>query len=711
MNRRDFMGTVAAGCTLAKLSGGSVYSLASAVIPDARPQGSWIENGWIENGLIDAGGTHEPHIFVVRRGGQPVNSREISDRLQSEEVIRLLHSQGVEVFHTHFYKGFGMAAEMQEMQDTVRAAAIAHRYQMKVDTYIQWDTMMYETFFAEEPQAEHWIQRDAAGQPIMLTYGYQQSFRYRPCFSNQQYLDYLKRVVRFAVQEVKTDFIHFDNFDLNAEPDSCHCNGCKTGFRARLRKKYSQAQLKERFGFMNVSYVNPPLWNRSNPPEQLDIISDPVFQEWIDYRCQSMADALDQMVTEVRSLNPEIVIEINSGGMSGENGPWTGGIDQARLLKKTQVFWAESATQPKYLSDNTLISTVRTYKLARTFRNIAFTYTSESEAALGECLAFNQTIGYAGGSPLSPPMLKYIDFFRKNRDLYVGTKDVASVAVLRSYASITYNHARAGLSAILVEQALIQSNVPFHMIFDEHLESISPSACKALILPNSECLSDSQVALIRRFVEAGGGLIATEQTGLYDTWRRVRLAPALQGLVADQSVGKSYQESAMNGSGPLASGAVNATTRNEVGRGRVAYIPAIEFDGPPPPPEPYFTIGTSWWKRPKNWRQLVDAIVWASRGDIPLELQGPEYLIANVVEQPDRHRRMVHLVNYDAEHVSSIANAKVRCAMAAGESVATVRFYSPDASGGELLKSESSDGMVSFTVPSFKVYGVVELSA
>jgi hypothetical protein len=699
MNRRDFMGTVAAGCTLAKLSGGSVYSLASAVIPDARPQGAWIENGWIENGLIDAGGTHEPDIFVVRRGGQAVNSREISERLQSEEVIRLLHSQGVEVFHTHFYKGFGMAAEMKEMQDTVRAAAIAHRYKMKVDTYIQWDTMMYETFFAEEPQAEHWIQRDAAGQPIMLTYGYQQSFRYRPCFSNQQYLDYLKKVVRFAVQEVKTDFIHFDNFDLNPEPDSCHCSQCKSGFRARLRKKYSEAQLKERLGFTNVSYVNPPLWNRSNPPEQLDIISDPVFQEWIDYRCQSMADALDQMVTEIRSFSAEIVIEINSGGLSGENGSWVRGIDQARLLKKTQVFWAESATQPKYLPDNTLITTVRTYKLARTFRNVAFTYTSESESALGECLAFNQTIGYAGGSPLSLPMLKYIDFYRKNRDLYAGTKDVASVAVLRSYASITYNHPRAGLSAILVEQALIQSNIPFHMIFDEHLESLSPSVCKVLMLPNAECLSDSQIALIRRFVEAGGGLIATEQTGLFDAWRRVRLTPGLQGLVADQSLGKSGEQNA------------GATTHNDVGRGRVAYIPAIQFDGTLPPPEPYFTIGMSFWKRPKNWRQLIDAIVWASGGDIPLEVQGPEYLIANVVEQPDRHRRLVHLVNCDAEHVSSIANVKVRCAMAAGESVATVRFYSPDSSGAEVLKSEFRDGMVSFAVPSFKVYGVVELSA
>ena len=299
-------------------------------------------------------------------------------------------------------------------------------------------------------------------------------------------------------------------------------------------------------------------------------------------------------------------------------------------------------------------------------------------------------------------MLKYVDFYRKNRAIYVGTRDVASVAVLRSYASMTYNHARVGLSTILVEQALIQSNVPFHMIFDEHLESLSPSVCKTLILPNSECLSDSQIALIRRFVEAGGGLIATEQTGLYDSWRRVRLAPGLEGLVADASPGKSNEENQAS---------AGATTRREVGRGRVAYIPAIEFDGALPPPVPYFTIGMPFWKRPKNWKQLVDAIVWASQGNIPLEVQGPEYLIVNLVEQPERHRRLVHLVNFDAEHVSSIANVKVRCAMGAGESVANVRFYSPDTPGGELLKSESTGGMVAFTVPSFKVYGVVALSA
>lgn len=699
MNRREFVGTMVGAAAAAKLGGG-FYGLAEESTAATRPQGAWIHNG-----IIDAGGSHEPYIFVVRRGGESLNARHIYEKEQSEELIRLLHNQGVEVFHTHLYKGFGMAAEMPEMQDTVRSAAIAHRYGMKIDTYVQWDTMMYETFFAEEPRAQQWIQRDVVGKPILLTYGYQQSFRYRPCFSNQEYLDYLKKILRFAVEEVKTDFIHFDNFTLNAEPDSCHCDACKTGFRNRLRKKYSAAELKERFGFVNVDYVNPPLWNRQNPPEKLNIIYDPGFQEWIDYRCQMMTDALEQMVTEIRSLNPNVVVEINPGGISGENCPWLNGIDHPRLLKHTEAFWDEWRNLPEYFPDNRMVSGIRTYKLARTYKNVVFNYTDTSEAAIGECLAFNQTIGFAGESPLTKEMLKYISFYRKNRDSYVGTQDVASVAVLRSYPSMTYHHSRAGLSAILVEQTLIQARIPFHMIFDEHLAELSPSACKVLVLPDSECLSDSQIASIRNFVEAGGGLIVTGQAGLYDQWRRSRPTPGLKDLVDHQVRGSSYEERVK----PMAVTA-GAASQKEVGRGRVYYIPGLEFDGPLPPAEPYFTLNNVYWKRPKNWKQLVDGITWASQGDIPLSVEGPDYLVANLVGQPHRNRRFVHLINYNSKNVPSIQNIELKCAVPSGKPVTAVRVYSTESEAPTSVPFQIRDRLVVATIPHVNTYCMVEIS-
>ncbi len=120
------MGTVAGGIALARFGAGTAFSLqAEPGAGRAAAQGAWIEDG-----LIDAGGSHEPYSFVVRRGGHSVNAREIYEHAQSEEVIRTLRDQGVEVFHTHLYKGFGMAAERAEMEDTVRTAAIAHRLGM-----------------------------------------------------------------------------------------------------------------------------------------------------------------------------------------------------------------------------------------------------------------------------------------------------------------------------------------------------------------------------------------------------------------------------------------------------------------------------------------------------------------------------------------------------------------------------------------------------
>jgi len=690
INRRDFMGIVAGSIAMSKLGVANPYEYGAGTAGGrVDSQGSWVKDG-----LIDAGGVHEPLIFVTRCGGQRLDAHQIYEHQQSEDVIRRLKDQGVEVFHTHLYKGFGMMAEKADMEDTVRTAAIVHRLGMKIDTYIQWSSMMYETFFAEEPRAQEWIQRDAFGQPIMLWYGYQQSFRYMPCFSNQQYLDYLKTVVSYALKEVKTDFIHFDNFGLTAEPYSCHCNHCKIGFRNHLRTKYAPQQRKERLGFDNVDYVNPPLWNSQNRPEQLDIISDPVFQEWIDYRCQTMTDALGQMVTLTHSVNPAVAIEVNCGGIAGDNTPWTRGTDPFRLFKLTQVFWDEADQPPAYLPDGSLITAIRTYKNARAYQNVALLNTV-SETAIAECLAFNQTIGFAGVDPLSPEMLKYIAFYRKQRELFVGTSDVASVAVLRSYPSITYHNSGAGLCAILAEQALIQARLPFTLLSDEHLMQLTPATCKVLLFPDSECLSDEQIAAIRKYVEAGGGLVVTGRSGLYDAWRRQRVTPGLEGLV-DWQVPAGSETAVRNPSASL--------LRKEFGRGRVAYIPKIEFNGTLPPSEPYFVLVPKFWKRPANWQELVDAVDWAASNDIALRVPGPDFLGANLVEQPEKRRRLVHLVNYNFGQVPLIENIEVKCSVPEGNPARSVRLYSPGLDGSDTLTFRMQGSEAVFTVARLNAY-------
>jgi hypothetical protein len=59
MNRRQFLSANAAALLASRLPG------APAALPRAK---------WIENGIIDAGGSHEPLTFVIRRGGQRPDS-------------------------------------------------------------------------------------------------------------------------------------------------------------------------------------------------------------------------------------------------------------------------------------------------------------------------------------------------------------------------------------------------------------------------------------------------------------------------------------------------------------------------------------------------------------------------------------------------------------------------------------------------------------
>ena len=691
MNRRDFIGgAIAMGASARLASGVGVGG------PDAAAPGQ----DWMKTGLMDAGGSNEPYMFIVRRGGQRLDARQAFNYQQSEEVIRRLHETGVEMFHTHLYKGFGMEAEREEMEDTRNAVALAHRLGMKADTYIQWNSMMYETFFAEEPRAVDWIQRDIAGLPILLNYAYQQSFRYRPCFSNQDYLDYLKKIVRYAIVDVKTDFIHFDNFDLNAEPDSCHCPACKQGFRKRLRTKYSGAQLRERFGFERVDFVNPPQWNRDNPAGGMQIISDPAIQEWIDYRCESMADALKQMHDYAMSLNPEVALEINPGGITGINIPWESGIDHSRLLKYTKAFWSEEEGPVGYRQDGQFVSRIRSYKLARAYSNVLLAYIHDDALAFSEALAFNQSPGFVGVHPISKVTGELIEFYRQNRDMYVDSMDLADVGLLRSYASLTYNSADVELCTELVEQALIEAGVPFDLVFDDGLRELSKY--KTLILPNCECLSDAQIALLRSYVEGGGALVAIGQTGQYDEWRRVRVTPGLAGMV---ELAPGTPETW----GQTDSGATPAlrATRKKFGRGRVAYLPAMEFDGNLPPLQSYFELGKEYWKRPKNWKELVELVNWTTDDQVPVRLNAPRGIAINSTSQLLKRRAFIHVVNYDRSNVATAKTIEIGFRVPENHLPLRVTVHAPGQKAAQPIEFSTNGALTTFILPDMRVYCVV----
>jgi len=109
----------------------------------------------------------------------------------------------------------------------------------------------------------------------------------------------------------------------------------------------------------------------------------------------------------------------------------------------------------------------------------------------------------------------------KNRQHLVEREPIARLGLVYSQQTAwTYGgeQARARVEDYALGwcQALIESRIPFEMVHDRLLDPAHLAPFRTLILPNIAALSGAQCDQLRAFVSAGGSLIATHETSLYD---------------------------------------------------------------------------------------------------------------------------------------------------------------------------------------------------
>jgi hypothetical protein len=584
---------------------------------------------WIKDGFADAGATHEPWIFQVRRNNADFNQwqKDAFDYQLSEPYIKSLAESGITVYHVGCYKGFGFQAEKEYMDRVAQAVAIAHKYGMKADTYVQWNTMAYETFFTEVPQAktEQWYQIDENGKPLLLTYSYQQAYRYRPCFNSDSYMSYFReKIIRYVVEKVKTDFIHFDNFDYNYPPAADFNPATIVSFRKFLNDRYSSIQRKERLGFEDVSYVLPPMWNDENPASKMETVNDPVMQEWIDFRCWTLTIRLAECARFVRSLNKEIVIEVNPHGLVGSNRAWEAGINHPDLMQYTNVIWTEDGNNPRW-ENGVSIGKFRHFKLGRTTHNFIMTYCATPND-FAENLALNRTIGFLGTEIPSGLAKQYLDFWHANKELYTNANGAEKVAVLRSYPSMAYNNLETQIAVNMAEQVLQQRQIPFDIIFDQQIAHLNKYS--VVVLADQESLSDESVSALKNFVKEGGGIVMTGNTGKYDRWRRLR-----KTSMAEEMYSEVTPLINTNAGKPM------FPVSFSYGKGKVMYLSGLTQ------PKGEIKLGMeSVWTMPENANELESAVYWAAGKKLPLEVKAPEWV--GVSHDSQSSREIIHLFNY-----------------------------------------------------------------
>lgn len=662
------------------------------------------EPAWWDQGVVFAG-NWEPLIFRRRHGGDlPLDYEQLYEREHTEETVVKLKEAGVNLIITHFYKT-GLEAEREDVEYTKKLAELCHKHGMKIGTYIG-GTIFAETLLRDHPEAKEWIRRDEHGEPIR--YG-EQTYRYRPDFNHPGYVEFMKGIIRVAINDIHTDLIHFDNHALIAPPWTGDTPEINRRFREFLQRKYTPAQLKERFGFSDISAVTVPTWQGIAHPAAISPIIDPVMQEWIDFRCQDFADYYGKLAAYIRQLNPNVVVELNPHGIYGSNRAFLNGIDHARLVPHGSVFWSEEPNEARIDSQGDLVSKIRSLKLARSLGETLFIYTGAQRGSyrllMAESMAFNRNCLGDIGNPLTAYDLpdearRYVRFYHDQNRHFSAMHDVADIAVLRSFPSMSYDSVGPQLETTLAEQTLIQCKVPFTYVFDQNLGDLA--RFKAVILADQESLSDNAVESLRRYVNNGGSLLATGRTSLYNDWRRRRpdfgLADVLDVHYRDRQLPEAH--------------------RHSFGQGHAAYLPAIasadeipglsSAEGEAASPMGAIGFGSKYWKPAKNSSEILEALHWLTRGSFSVEFEGaPLTTVMNLTEKNDGSERVLHWLNYALN--GAVNPAGVTVSAGNGRRVRSVELLSPGASRAQSIQFRQDGDRVSFRLPGVDVYAIAVL--
>jgi hypothetical protein len=345
-------------------------------------------------------------------------------------------------------------------------------------------------------------------------------------------------------------------------PGACYCEHCRRLFAARHR------------GAPLPAYMD---WG------------DPLWPKFARFRSESWVEFMRGAQAAAREVLPDAVIFLNGSDFS------PGGLATARdsfAMEKVQTF---TGAEEFFHCTEAYRSPYLTLNLARFLSagenpSVVFTHhtlstwhynplpKAEMETALAQTVAGGANTWFAifMDSMKSQPeeSIRAVEgmnaFLEKHEAYYTETRSAADTAVLFSNDTVytyvtgmtdlcrkaaggreknlifdddagdtreTLAARREAAAAILdreyhgVLDAFNYAHVPVRALWDEHLTPEKLKGVRTLVLPTAACLSEAQTATVRRFVENGGGLIATFECGFYDEWGKPAARPAWRNFL------------------------------------------------------------------------------------------------------------------------------------------------------------------------------------
>jgi hypothetical protein len=689
-----------------------------------RKRPAWVE----KEGFIFVG-AWEPLMEFRHAGITRHDDEKIWEFAHSEEFIRDVKRLGCNCLIAHFDFSFGKSAQADEWEDTRKQIALCRKHGLKVGVYFRIDWIIPDALAEDETDILKHTQRDPWGRPQLRK---PHRGRYL-CFHHPEAVRCREDVIRFAIEELKVDIMHFDGFHfVGWEPaGTCRCEKCKEDFRRFLKERYAGIPdiAKKRFAFSRFDTIEPPHTYPDLTFPGTPVV-DPLWQAWTEFRCHWTAKLTKHFAEYVHRLNPEVAVEVNTAVAVRENVAACLGVDLPTVARYTDALWCEDAYPPEILPSGELISRIRQFKMARTLDNVLFTYMhgADDRAVLrnmAHAAAFNGgTLGSLGFVPHMPWSYRnsydvkqtFVKWLRRNWEYYEGTGQAADIALWRSERSAAFGSDRVAAASMRMEQLLIEERMPFTIVFDEWLKACGPE--RILVLANAECVIEPQAEAIERFVKKGGGLFIGQESGLYDGWRRRR-----DDFIFRTSMGSAAARDAELKPGVFfAIGPAGAVTGWEErrrggksslgthGKGRVAYVPEIVAPSECPPlitPEGQFDMALDYthWRAPTKKEEVLEGLRWLAGKGLRFEVAAPRGVVAEYLFQKKHKRYLVHVINFLEQ--GDVPLVQVRMRLGPRQKVRTVKVISPDPGGPPKLEWKKNRAELYIEIFKLDLYAVV----
>lgn len=303
----------------------------------------------------------------------------------------------------------------------------------------------------------------------------------------------------------------------------------------------------------------------------------------------------------------------------------------------------------------------------------------------------------AGGVPQNPQFPEITDHFYtylKREAEYFGKREsLATVAVVTSVFSKDYYENSAGVKPAHWMGWLLQDlHIPYDYLLAER--DLTPEALgryKAIILPDLAVMSDSQITVLRAWLEGGGRILATHDTARYD--------------LEMKDLGRGRLSA-------LAGQSVDGSLRVEVGAGRFVFdagYPEKDYTVSYPRDLALSTSLSVPGSPPANFKAALD---WLVEGILPIEAAARS--TTAIIPQRQPGRILVHVINYntypDGKQITKDEKVQVTVTLPLGQKVRSVKGVSPDVEGFTTeVGVENRPGAAVLTLMSLDSYTLVAI--